>query len=124
MADSWEDLDNEDFIIPIQPITQNIRQLEERKLIEESDNDLTNELFENNQRTNLINNNLVNNKQELPKREKIKKISNQNINEVKQKERSIFIKKQKENIIRIKELYGENDYENEYANYEDKIYNN
>ena len=123
MADSWENWDSEYFVIPILNITQNVKQLEERKLVEESDNALTNDLFENIQITN-VNKNLINNNKYLPKMVKTKTISNQKINEEKQKKRSKVLKKQKENIIRIKELYGISVYEHEYIHYEDKNYNN
>jgi len=123
MADNWEDWDSEDFVIPIFNTRPNVKQLEERKLVEESDNALTNDLFGNIKKTN-VNKNLLNNNENLPKNVKTKTISNQKINEEKQKEKSKFIKKQKENIIKIKELYGVSVYQDEYSHYEDKFYNN
>jgi len=123
MADNWEDWDSEDFVIPIFNTRPNVKQLEERKLVEESDNALTNDLFGNIKKTN-VNKNLLNNNENLPKNVKKKTISNQKINEEKQKEKSKFIKKQKENIIKIKELYGVSVYQDEYSHYEDKFYNN
>ena len=123
MADNWEDWDSEDFVIPIFNTRPNVKQLEERKLVEESDNALTNDLFGNIKKTN-VNKNLLNNNENLPKNVKTKTISNQKINQEKQKEKSKFIKKQKENIIKIKELYGVSVYQDEYSHYEDKFYNN
>ena len=47
MSDDWEDWENEDFIIPVLsiPNEEQLKRLDERKLVEESDNALARELF-------------------------------------------------------------------------------
>jgi hypothetical protein len=45
MLDSWENLEFNDNPSPVVPSAERIKQLRERKLVEESDNALTRELF-------------------------------------------------------------------------------
>jgi hypothetical protein len=45
MLDSWDNLDCEDNPVSVVPSAERIKQLRERKLVEESDNALTCELF-------------------------------------------------------------------------------
>jgi hypothetical protein len=128
MSDNWEDWENEDFnpILNIQQNVEQLKQIEERKLVEDSDNMLTNDLFQNNHEEippecSILNNNNNNNNIIIPKKNK-KTINNQQINECKQKEKAMAIKKQKDNILRANELYGGNEYEEQYAEYEDKYH--
>ena len=140
MLDDWDDWESENFVIPILNEVKNVEQLkkiEERRLVEEGDHALTYDLFQNKQPEIYSqvhkNNNFVEIK--IEKKEKIKKISNQKANELKQKEKisnqkanelkqkelSKLIKQQKEKKDKEKELYGENDYDDEYSKYEDKF---
>jgi hypothetical protein len=130
MTDSWEDWENEDYTIPVLnvPVPKHLKQLEERKLVEDSDLQNARDLFSNeeddltlqeirNQEIKKIKNISVkkNVKQE-------KKVSNQKVNEQKQKEQSKILKEEKAKKAKAKELYGEADDENEYAEYEDMFY--
>jgi hypothetical protein len=47
MTDSWEDWENEDFEVPVLnvPTQEQLKRLEEQKLVEEADNALARELF-------------------------------------------------------------------------------
>ena len=45
MLDSWDNLDCEDNPVSVVPSAERIKQLRERKLVEEADNALTRELF-------------------------------------------------------------------------------
>ena len=49
MSDDWEDWENQDFVIPVLnvPNEEQLKRLEERKLVEDSDNALTKDLFSN-----------------------------------------------------------------------------
>ena len=49
MTDDWEDWEAEDFALPVLNVhnEEQLKRLEERKLVEESDNKLTKELFSN-----------------------------------------------------------------------------
>lgn len=49
MSDSWEDWDCDDYKVPILNVQsqEQIKKLEEQKLVEESDNALTKDLFNN-----------------------------------------------------------------------------
>ena len=119
-----EDWVEDDFVLPIINSKEQMKRLEERKLIEESNNKLIEDLFSIEQM------NLPDVKQEPPKPSKIlqsppiKNKFNSNIqkNEMKLKETSKKIKEEKEKRKRDIEIYGDNDYE--YCNYEDKFYNN
>ena len=130
MTDSWEDWENEDYTIPVLniPTPEQLKQLEERKLVEESDMQNARDLFSNeeedlaieeirNQQIKKIKNISV---KKIIKQEK--KISNQKINEQKQKEQSKILKEEKAKKEKAKELYGEIDDDNEYAQYEDMFY--
>lgn len=128
MADNWEDWENEDFIIPDLVITnqEQLKRLEERKLVEEADLENARDLFMKEEdlsirelriqeTNNLYKNNAIDIKPE-------KKISNQKINEQKLKEQSKILKEQKAKKEKAKDLYGESQYNDEYSEYEDKFY--
>ena len=126
MIDDWEDWENHEFIVP-EKNKEELKILEERRLIEESDNHLTKNLFSNEE--DLIYEDL---KQENIKPLRIhenktlkqKMVSKQKINEEKQKVLSKIIKQKKENKDREKELYGEaeNDEYDKYLEYEYLFY--
>ena len=122
--DDWEkEIDND---TPVLNITnkEHLKKLEERKLVEESDNILTKELFEDKSVKQVINvtahtnTNTTQNKEIYLKN----KITKQKENEIKQKEtakKNKETKLQKENEV---ELFGEaEDYY--YEDYEEKYYN-
>lgn len=129
MSDDWEDWENEDFVIPVLsvPNDEQLKRLEERKLIEESDNKLTNALFSNDNYEDLtlkefeqINKTIlpINKKKELKKNIP----SKQKENEQKQKELSKKIKEDKIKKLKERELFGEAEEDDEYAKYEDMFY--
>jgi hypothetical protein len=109
--------------------------LEERRLIEEADNKLTDELFGSQE---ILSINLTKNfiqKEKQKNDEKITRISEeinkkighkmnkQKLNEEKQKEFSNNLKKQKEDKKRLADIYGEAQEKNDkYAYYEDLFY--
>lgn len=127
MSDDW-DCDN--YIIPVLNVQnkEQLKRLEERKLVEESDNALMNELFDNTNTKNEtheireeithdtiknINTEKINNKKE-------KTVSNQQENELKQKEFSQKLKNKKEAIKKHSDTFGEFIYD-EYDFYVDKF---
>jgi hypothetical protein len=130
MTDSWEDWENEDYTIPVlnAPNPEELKRLEERKLVEESDLQNARDLFSNEEEDlalqDVKNQEIKKNKtisvKQILKREK--KVSNQKINEQKQKEQSKILKEEKAKKAKAKELYGEADDENKYADYEDMFY--
>ena len=108
MNDSWEDWDVENIVIPVLhvPNKEQIKRLEERKLIEESEIALMKDFFDNNSNTNTNTNS--NNNKETPENKKNKsKISKQKENELKQKEISIKLKQKKEQEKKHFEIFGE-----------------
>ena len=123
--DDWErEIENDNT--PVLNVTnkEHLKQMEERKLVEESDNILTKELFEDKNVKQVINvtvtvNTNTNTNKEIYLKNKITK---QKQNEIKQKEiakKNKEVKLQKENEV---ELFGEaEDYY--YEDYEDKYYN-
>jgi hypothetical protein len=130
MIDDWEDWDCDDFSVPVLNIqtSEQKKILEERKLVEEADNKLARQLFNDDEDeedksvyTDLkkIQRSAVN----ITKKEKpIKKISNQKTNELKQKEISKIIREQKAKKQKENELYGSSEYYNEYSELEDKYF--
>jgi hypothetical protein len=120
MIDSWEDLEIENIVIPglHVPNKEQIKQLEERKLIEESEIALMKDYFDNKSNNNNITCNINSNNKEIIENKKIKpKISKQKENELKQKELSIKLKQKKEQEKNHAELYGEYIYD-EYDEYD------
>lgn len=133
MNDSWEDEDweNLDLSKIIFPNLQEVKKLEERKLVEEADNELSKDLFSNTIPKQIDINNFntcvsPSSSIELNKTNAIKRVtplvSKKKENEDKQKELSQKITKQKEEKKRHIELFGEF-VDNEYSIYEDKFYN-
>ena len=128
MADNWEDLENEDFVDLVSSSLneEQLKRLEERKLVEESDNLLTKSLFHN-EEEDLTRIKLNNSKQnirikslQINEKKTSKKVSNKQTNEQKQKEFSQKIKEDKLKRVRENELYGEAE-ENEYYKYENGL---
>ena len=128
MSDDWEDWENDDFTIPVLniPNEEQLKQIKERKLVEESDNALSKELFSNgiDNEYKILNSSETIEKQTqfTEKKASIKKISNKELNELKQKEFSKKIKEIKKNKQKAKETFGEIDDYDEYADYEDMFY--
>jgi hypothetical protein len=131
MSDDW-DCDN--YIIPILNVQnkEQLKQLEERKLVEESDNALMNELFDNtNAKSNRsnketseiiqnINNKETNETNETKKNKKENPVSKQQENELKQKNLSEKRKNKKEAEKKHSDTFGEFIYD-EYDYYVDKF---
>lgn len=128
MSDDWEDWENDDFTIPVLniPNEEQLKQIKERKLVEESDNVLSKELFSNgiDNEYKILNSAATIEKQTqfTEKKALSKKISNKELNELKQKEFSKKIKEIKKNKQKAKETFGEIDDYDEYADYEDMFY--
>lgn len=122
MSDDWEDWADDDLIIPTLNAAQ-LKQLEERKLVEESDNALTKDLFSDDKQSVLK---IVTKQQTktttTKKYNREKLVTNKEINERKQKEIS---KKNKEDKLfkkKLAETFGDAEEDNEYAEYEDQFY--
>lgn len=133
MGDNWEDWEDAEIDLMITTPTvviqkkDELKRLEERKLVEESDNALSKELFET--EAPIFKKELH---RELQQKEvsncSIKedhkiKINKQKENEQKQKELSKKIKESKIKQKRHNELYGELEGEYMYDDYDDKFYN-
>jgi hypothetical protein len=124
MSDDW-DCDN--YIIPVLNVQnkEQLKRLEERKLVEESDNSLMNELFDNTNTKNDITHDIThetikNINTEKMNNKKEKTVSNQQENELKQKEFSQKLKNKKEAIKKHSDTFGEFIYD-EYDFYVDKF---
>ena len=126
MSDSWEDWENEDYSIPILnvPNEEQLKQINERKLVEESDNHLTNNLFSTDEQLLNKNQNLKSIQNDKKKELKKPPVNNQKLNEEKQKLLSKTIKQQKAIKQREKELFGEieNSEYDKYTTYEENLY--
>ena len=113
MSDDWEDWENEDFSIPTLTIksSEELKVLEERRLVEESDNKIARQLFgyddeeEDNCKINYLNQN--NNITIKPIRNKKSTVSKQKENEEKIKEIAKKIKEDKAKKLNERELFGE-----------------
>jgi len=117
--DDWE-IENDDIHVLNVANKEHLKQLEERRLVEEADNALTNELFgdKNEKVVTVTNTNTDENKEKYLKN----KITKQKENEIKQKEISKKNKEVKLQKEKEKELFGEAEgyY---YEDYEEKYYN-
>jgi len=116
MNDSWEDWDVENIVIPLLhvPNKEQIKRLEERKKIEESEIALMKDFFDNTSNTNSSN---TTTKETLENKKNNSKISKQKENELKQKEISIKLKQKKEQDKKHAQLYGECTYD-KYEDYD------
>ena len=119
--EDWEDWENDDFI-PVLPskTSEQLKALEEKRLIEESETALAKDLFSN-EKTKLFEEKIIN--QPIAKKNKKNLVNNNKINELKQKEISMRNKEAKKKKQKHLEAFGENDYYDEYGDFEDKIYN-
>jgi len=126
--EDWEDVEIDNFIVtfPISDInSKEVKQLEERKLVEEADNALSKELFGT--EVDLQSEKICENDSNDSKDAKVvapqkTKLSKQKENEEKQKEFSKKVKELKMKQKRFNELYGEsNNYK--YDEYDDKYHN-
>lgn len=140
MSDSWEDWENEDYEIPVLNVRtpEQLKRLEEQKLIEEADIDLAKDLICNNKKEedeDLVyeelkrleqsakNKNIPQKVQIPPKKNKpAKNTDKQKENEQKQKELSKKLKEEKAKKLKEQEIFGEAEYDDEYADYEDQFY--
>lgn len=119
--DNWEDWD--DYEKACLPNEQQLKQLNVRKLVEESDNALTKHLFEDDLAYEEFNkyeqkSTLETTEKKAPKKQAFSK---KDANEQKQKELSKSAKEYKAKKEREKELFGEAT-ESEYAQYEEMFY--
>lgn len=125
MSDDWEDWENQDFTIPVLSVQnqEQLKRLEERRLVDESDNSLARALFSGEeddlQREEFIKNETKSIIKPLPKTEK--KAPKKNIPS-KQKELSKKLKEDKLRKERERELYGEAEEDDEYTKYDDMFY--
>jgi hypothetical protein len=118
--DDWEDWDSDNYCLPNEG---QLKQLEERKLVEESDNALTKHLFEDDLVYQKVNKYQAKTNVSIAEKQLHKKnlISKQKENEQKQKEFSKSVKEYKAKKEREKELFGEA-IENEYTKFEEMFY--
>ena len=122
MTDSWEDCEIENIVIPVLhvPNKEQIKRLEERKKIEESEIALMKDFFDNNNNTNTNTNNNISNKEPSDNtKHKQKIVGKQRENELKQKELSIKLKQKKEAEKKHSDIFGEviHDKYDEYDKY-------
>lgn len=114
MDDDWENCDLE-LVIP------NLEQLKERKLVEEADNELTDELFNGvNSQVNGVK--LGVNDIKKPPNEEVKAKKRFIKKEEVKEEKSLSKKEKKKLLKRENDLFGEPIYDDEYAEYEDKFH--
>jgi hypothetical protein len=121
MNDSWEDCEIENIVIPVLhvPNKEQIKRVEERKKIEESEIALMKDFFDNNNNTNSNTNSNSSNKETTENKKNAPKISKQKENELKQKELSEKIRKKKEAEKKHSDVFGEviHDKYDEYDKY-------
>ena len=122
MNDSWEDCEIENIVIPVLhiPNKEQIKRLEERKKIEESEIALMKDFFDNtNTNTNNSNTNISNKEPCDNTKHKQKMIDKQRENELKQKDLSIKLKQKKEAAKKQSDIFGEviHDKYDEYDKY-------
>jgi hypothetical protein len=139
--DDWENYEIQplEFYSSVQSKLEQLKILEERRLIEEADNELTDELFASEdklqkkltinltksfiQKEKQKNNEKINRMSEEINKKIGHKINKQKLNEEKQKEYSNSLKKQKEDKKRLADIYGEAQEKNDkYSYYEDQFY--
>jgi septal ring factor EnvC (AmiA/AmiB activator) len=119
------DIGKKNFAFYIEEVNEEqLKQINERKLVEESDNHLTNNLFSTDEQLLNKNQNLKSIQNDKKKELKKKPVNNQKLNEEKQKLLSKTIKQQKAIKQREKELFGEieNSEYDKYTTYEENFY--
>lgn len=126
MTDSWEDCEIENIVIPFLhvPNKEQIKRLEERKKIEESEIALMKDFFDDNNSNNNTNSNTnintnISNKEPSDNTKHKQKINKQKENELKQKEFSEKMRKKKESEKKHSDVFGEviHDKYDEYDKY-------
>lgn len=127
MTDNWEDWANEDYEVPVLQTEEQLKRLEERKLVEESDNALANELFQTEEDLALSKHSdthiHTNNRNlHIKKSKPTKEVNKQKENEEKQKATSKKLKEEKVKREKVKAIFGETEEDNEFTEYEDKFY--
>jgi hypothetical protein len=126
MSDSWEDWENEDFEVPvlIDRSEEQLKRLEEQKLVEESDNKLAKQLFNDDEDLIYKEIKQICDKKEMPvKKNKLEKKNNkQKENEEKQKLASKKLKEEKAKKLKEQKIFGDAEYDDTYAEYEDQFY--
>jgi hypothetical protein len=136
MTDSWEDWENEDFEVPVLnvPTQEQLKRLEEQRLAEEADTELAKELFItiNEEEKDLVyeelkqseKNKNIPQKAQLPakKNKPAKNTDKQKENEQRQKELSKKLKEEKAKKLKEQEIFGDAEYDDTYADYEDQFY--
>lgn len=120
MTDCWDD---DDYEVPVinSPTKEQLKRLEERKLVEEADNALAIDLFQNEEDKEELNQ-YSKIKLSVKKDKPEKKLNKQKENEEKQKEQSKRLKEEKAKREKEQELFGEIQSYDKYADYEDKFY--
>ena len=127
MTDSWEDCEIENIVIPVLhvPNKEQIKRLEERKKIEESEIALMKDFFDNtnnNTNSNTDSNTNISNKEPSDNtKHKQKIVDKQKENELKQKELSIKLKQKKEAAKKHSDVFGEVIHD-KYDKYDDKTF--
>ena len=116
--DNWEDWDSDNYCLPNE---EQLKKIDERKLVEESDNALTKNLFEDLKEVNKYEDKIIVPSLAEKRAPKKNLISKQKENEQKQKELSKLTKEYKAKKERENELFGEAT-ESEYAQYEEMFY--
>jgi flagellar biosynthesis GTPase FlhF len=123
MSDDWEDEDVAITVLSI-PNKEQSKRLEERRLVEECDNSLTEYLFSNHEKNATlkqfqpINKNII----KIKKNTKKNKSNKHEVNELKQKELSKKIRAEKLRREKEKEIFGEAEEYDEYTKYDDMFY--
>ena len=105
------------------PNNDQLKQIEERKQIEQADNALTDELFNNKKQVLSLSDQNKNNKNKNKKEINKNKITNKNENEIKLKEFSANKKREKQKAKDFDEIFGSaelDDLEESYYNFEEK----
>ncbi len=121
MSEDWEDWDCDNYVVPVLNVQneEQLKRLKERKLVEEADNALIDELFDNKNKIPETQQNTINNIEK--QKTTHNKISKQKENELKQKEFSQKLKKKKEEERKHLETFGDVIYD-EYDDYVDKLF--
>jgi len=117
MSEDWEDWDCDNYVIPVLNVQnkEQLKRLEERKLVEESEIALMKDFFDNKNTKTEVKQDIIKNNIEKPKKQQ--KISKQKENESKQKEISQKLKKKKEEERKHSETFGDIIYD-EYDDYD------
>jgi hypothetical protein len=137
MSDSWEDWENEDLDNPVLnvPTQEQLKRLEEQKLIEKSDNSLARDLFNNGEEEDLAleelkileqleKNKNIPQKVQMPAKKNKPTKNTDKQKEIQQKQRTESKKLKEDKVKKLKEreIFGEAEPDDEYEKYEDMFY--